>query len=423
MCQKKYEISFAFNICLFIALSYNYLFLRCKLLFNQISLDMNKILQDLSYLIRSTINDEMVAKVFSSSAELKSELERELKNLQLELEQKIYSLNDGNLYIATTVNYIMRELILLSKELDRNAVPDDVSTVVINCLIDFLYTEFHTHLNPHTILPERYLLSKLDTCKNLIETCKYQLRQIAPASAIAKIIEDYLSLNGYIIRTLSELQYYVGFIRKLQEIIATDSTEFLETRLMEELYHINFNAYAFISYCSGVFNTQMQLESSKRNAQDLNFERLTTIAKMPQHKTLSFDASDKSLKIVINELLVTKMEYDADAIKRAQRRFLKFDKSPLVKANMSSRVLVIILNAAKTTQSLLCENFNDMYVWISANLGTKTSSGHLSIRSLKNRKNDAGAEHAREAVRHLNAMIDSICKDFNLNQYSDSRGK
>lgn len=381
---------------------------------------MNKILVGLRGYLTYQINEESNSKLSPDSREFLENLNLECEQIKSVIKHKLLVLDGDKPNSAMLINYLQRELASFSNAVAMEWSPTSPLSAAADQLIDFLKDEHAIYFNEDLLVPDSYVMAKILQRVPIVMQFNESSNHHKVDKRLAQIIEDFLKQNGYLIKTYAQMNYYLQFADKLGVLLTKVSQQSLQTRLIEQLFYLNFNSLSFISYCGDVYAKHSQEKGSSKTIDSETYECLHKWGQMPQHHRLAFDRSDKSLRTVLKELENFESEHLLE---------LKIDKAlsvpaarskPWITAHMSVPVLMVLAAAAQAADVFTAIQLGDIYAFISENIRTKYYQGPLSKKAMKNRKNEANPRSAYEALELIEKIRLEIIKTYKIKEQKQS---
>lgn len=374
---------------------------------------MDTILLDLQGYLSSEINGKSAPKLSDKSLEFEESLNLECKRIRKAIHLKFIIYDGDKSKASGLITFLQRELTSFRNEVASKGPHYSSLSLAADNLIDFLRDEYPSFFNEQLMVPIGYANAKIVQRESLVNKFINAMNVDVADPGLIVLVSDYLRQNGYTIRTYTDINYYIQFADKFEILIEKASHVSLQTRVIEQLYYINFNCFAFISYCGDIYSKHLDEKLTRKSSSNGVYEILIRLIQKPQHKSLIFDRTDKTVRTALKELTNFEQEH-VMALENSKAK-TKSPK-PWITAQMNVQVLMILVEAARKAKAFTYERFVDAYSFIEENIGTKNNEGPFTKGGMKNRKNEAGQRSAIEALRHLENMIEQIKIKFNLNE-------
>jgi len=368
-------------------------------------------------------NDNLDARSFSQTKEFSVILKDEAERVRKVIHDRIYSFQGDSRNAANYVCFLQARITYLSNQVNDACPEQSYLGATIDGLLDFLQHDFKSYFNGDLNAPLSFILDKIASRASLVKKVNEVFFANSVDAELSLLIDDYLTQNGYSIKSFEQLDYYMLFCERLSELCAEKSALDMQTRLLQRLMHMNFNSHSFIVYCT------MRFTKKYDDLQDiLNFEMETVnslrmIKQSPQHVNLAYDKSDRSLKAALEEVVNHEMTYINEVkLIKSTDSFFSGDE-PYFQVMITLKEIAFFFRLVVEEGLIEAPKKLFLHLFISKYIGTKNKPGRFSTGSIKNKYSNNEQATVDAVQTYITRLLNRITKHHKVRSATNFKDK
>lgn len=371
---------------------------------------MNKVLDELC-LLADSINALPAETVFNNSKELSQNFQAKAEHAKFHIRNKIALYDRQNIPLTSYLTFLQNKLTNLSNRFNKLKFTEKFPGEIIDDLLDFLDFEYESDFNKNLNAPETYIANKVFQQSVLGIKINKRMTDAGVNQNLIIVVNNFISQNGHTMKTFAQVSYYQTFCESMATLCDEISHTDLQIRLLQKLIHLNFNTLPFLTY----YNSQLASELAGYKDDTALALALKTcmddIKRSPQHESIAYDSSDKSVKeSILNFASEMADNIEKKIAKRLEESFFDGDE-PYFTFNLNIYEITCLCRMMKEVKYIIPKSNKFLFAFISKYIRTQNKSDILSEGSIKNKYSEISEKTLDAVIKILNTLLDK-CHEF-----------
>jgi len=318
----------------------------------------------------------------------RSYFDREIDALKQQINTRVYYYENIKGDALRYIRYVEKTLLKLSVEVLAFTKEFILFNEALDELLAFLMSDFIQYFDYNMAATRTYIDKVVAAQKVYTNAICISLQDPLLDSRLTRLINKYLNLEGYTIRTFNEAIYYSIFCEKVCHWFTGDPHQNMQSSLIRGLIYLNFNTLSFMEFLRTQVSKEYPDPSSYQNGARECVTQLRNLIPLVDEDKYAYNQSRTRVKKALISLYKAELDYlnnlcklDSDSIEVEDIP----DYAPqYIKVNLTVPQLAYLARVLVELKIIVPNTMEGLYLFLATCFRTK---GQPEDRSQKNMKN------------------------------------